>query len=218
MNLEQMDRMLARRLNDVPGDRWASDDRLEALNQAIYGIQAAINSVNDRAFVWVDNRTVTEGERHYSLPANLSHLFRVEWKGVGDTSYSRLKPRDYLLQEDERSSDSSSETDPTYARLGDKIILSWDPTAAEAALSSPIRIVYSPLLSVADPLDVPALHLGLHLLIVVEAQLILLGETGEPPEQVADVHRRLTSRIPLYYDWSSEHQEQLWIDTRYLEQ
>lgn len=185
--------VLRRRIMEAsPGDNWTDTVLNDVLNVALADTQKDVMEVDPLAFVNIAQQSLTAGLEFYAKPAGMWYELQVQRLNSAGTRYDDLERRDYVVG---RAADTESGTS-TYALLGRHIAIHPIPSAS---VTNGLQIIYVPTLAMSDDADVPEIHLGLHMLIVLRAHRLLSGETGESVAEVKDLTEEYRAAIPSFY-------------------
>lgn len=201
--------LLRRRLNETSADLWQDADLNDLLNAGAHRTEKEVLKVDPLAFIYIDQLDIAANQVFYAKPQGFWYEMEVGYKDSADvTGYRELVKRPYWVA---RASASGGEV--VYAHLGRFFALYPKPSVSVAA---GLQLLYVPTLSMAADSDVLDIHLALHMAVVVEAQLLALGETGDSRKELREEKADLVADIPLYYQSSAGAPDRLSIDVASL--
>lgn len=183
--------MLRRRLQERVADQWTDAELNELLNLGLLEIQKSVLQVDPLAIIWIDVDDIVAGQEFYEVPPGMWYEFEVGVKtSASDADFTILDPCSYHTR---RSLSSGA---GRYSRLGKYISIRPIPTGS---VVDGLQVRYVPSLSMSNDSDVPDLNLGLHLGIVLWAQILALGESLEDSGPTQATLKGLIEQIPLFY-------------------
>jgi hypothetical protein len=195
---------LRRRLQEEVADRWQDTDLNKNLNMAEAEIQKEVMKVDPKAFVYTDRADVVNAQELYEWPAGCWYDVELRLKDSG----GEYHPIDRISLHDKW--DPTSRVTSCYYRLDAKHFgLVPVPTTN---LAAGIELLWVPTLSMALDTDVPPLHIGLHYAIVLMAELISMGDTGDANDETVKELARIINSIPQYYLLSASTPPRLSVD------
>jgi hypothetical protein len=188
-----MREVLRRRVMEAaPGENWVDTDLNEILNDALVQAQKDVMVLVPDAFVNIAQQNLTASLEFYARPAGIWYELFVQVLNATTGRYEDIEQRDYVDGRQKVSSDSTT----TYALLGRHFAIHPIPSAT---VVNGLQTIFVPTLSMSDDADVPELHLGLHMLVVLWAHRMLVGETGEQVGEIKDLIDEYRAAIPTYY-------------------
>lgn len=198
--------LLRRRLNDSSGDNWTDAELNDLLDEGLHLVQKEVMKFVPDAFMHIYQGPVTIADEFYPLPDGFWYELSVGIRAnSGSTTFAVIERGNY-----DRDRGNAAGTTPGYDIRGRFIV--FMPRFSFNHLSG-FEIQFVPTLSMSSDALAPDIHQGLHLAVVVQAQLIALGETIESPTPASDQLKRLIDDIPLFYQRGGEAQ-QLRLDAR----
>jgi hypothetical protein len=191
--------LLRRRLNDSSGDNWTNVELNELLNEGLHLIQKEVLKFLPDAFMHVYHGPVTIADEFYPLPDGFWYELSVGIRSSSSaTTFGIVTRGNY-----DRDRGNAAGTTPGYDIRGRFIVFmprfSFDH-------ASGFELQFVPTLSMSSDALAPEIHQGLHLGVVVQSQLIALGETIESPTPAAEQLKRIIDDIPLFYQRGGEAQ------------
>lgn len=199
MNLSTMRTLVRRRVQEKAGDQWTDEDIDEVINVALQQVQKVIIRTEPESFLKISHTALVSGTELYPHPTDMWAEIEVAIKDVSaPRGYTPLDKGDYAMVS-KRTSEGST---PQYARFGKNFFIGPMPTENVA---QGLRIIYTPMVTVAGDNTVPEIHLALHIAIVYWAQIILLGETSESTKDIREVlwgedgRSGILGDVSLYY-------------------
>jgi len=190
MNLVQMRTMLRRNVQDVASVQWSDAECNEALNMAYHMIQGEIQIVAPESLITWDYMNIVSGTNWYPLPPSFG-IVAVSLRASTADPYVKLTHKIY---EDIVGLDTGYTQ--YYTIRGEWIGIFPAPTAN---VSLGIELMHVSIHSLADDNEVAKIKLPLHLAIVLQAQIILLGDTSEDTKISEGKYQKLMGSIPKWY-------------------
>lgn len=198
--------LLRRRLQDSSGANWSDVELNDLLDEGMRLVQKEVMKFVPDAFMHIYQAPVTSVDEFYPLPDGFWMELLVRLKGSATaTDYTTLERGNY-----DRDRENAASTTPAYDIRGRFIVFMPRPNFNA---NPGYEIQFVPTLSLPSDTLAPEIHQGLHLAIVIHAQLIALGETLESPTSAAEQLKRLLDDIPLFYQRGGEAQT-LRLDAR----
>ncbi len=140
---------------------------------------------------------MTSVDEFYPLPDGFWQELSVALKAnAGSTTFTVIERGNY-----DRDRGNAAGTTPGYDIRG-RFIVFFPRISFNANPGYELQFV--PTLSMSSDSLAPDLHQGLHLAVVVQAQLIALGETLQSPSAAAEELKNLIGDIPLFYQRGGE--------------
>lgn len=193
MNRSTMRSVLRRRVMEAaPGENWTDANLNEILNDALVQAQKEVMALVPDAFVHIARQNLVAAQEFYAQPAGIWYELHVQTLNASTGRYDDIEQRDYSVGRTKTSADSEI----TYSILGRHFAIHPIPVAA---VTDGLQTIFVPTLSMSDDADVPEIHLGLHMLIVLWAHRMLVGETGEQVAEIKDLIGEYRAAIPSYY-------------------
>lgn len=211
MNREQMRDLLRRRLDEPTPDDFTDAMLDDILGMSLGRVQTRIMAYDPSAFVAINRKDLTAGQKFYDNPADYWHTYIVEVKDASSGQYSVVRPMQYvdtLVQTP--GAQPVSDGLQRYARFGRKQIALFPVPTQNVA--DGLQHTYCQHLEMATDESVPDIPIALHLLIVLRGQLIAMGETHEDVKGLLAEIASLEGEIPSYYQRSGDTPETLPID------
>jgi hypothetical protein len=212
MNRALMRTMLRRRVDDVEEEVWADSDLDQILIVATQLMETHVLEIDAEAFIQIDTAHIVSGQKEYEKPAGMLHEIALLKLGSDGVTYTRIRRLDYN-QILEREADGGSSSETVYAHMGRYLVLSPTPSAS---VTAGLRAVYVPSLTLAEDTDIPPMPLPLHIGVVMEADLLLQGETGEGAEgkdaKTSKDLANIKNSIPKYYRKSVADEQRVRLD------
>lgn len=198
---------LRRRLQEETADRWEDTDLNKNLNLALVEIQKEIMKVDPKAFLYIDRADIVEDQELYEWPAGC--WYDVELRTLESGEYSPID-RISMHEKWQRDRDEDDGSRVTYYRY-DSRYFGLAPTPS-ADVANGLELVWVPTLTMAEDEDTPPLHLGLHYAVVLMAELISMGDTGDANDETVKELARIVNSIPQYYILSASTPGHLSLD------
>ena len=209
MNLSAIRTVLRRRINDVVSEVWDDSALNAVINMAYQRIEIEILKTDPEAFIETATCSVVANQSTYRKPTN--SLYEIALLGL-DTSTSLYTTR-YERKDYNQVFSRSTGATTVYVHLGNYYLISPTPTQS---LTAGLEVQHVPALVLSADTDVPVVHLNLHRAIILDADLLLQGETGEGEEAKAVKTQKdrdeLLATIPSYYRRSAADPQKVRID------
>jgi hypothetical protein len=199
---------LRRRLQEYSPDLWLNTDLNRALNFAAMEMQKEVMKVDPEAFRFVDRTDIVNAttfeKQFYEFPAGCWYESAVQILG-DDGKYGKPLVRIPYLEVLDRT-----DGEPRYARFDRSYFLLSPPPDADRA--NGIQLTWTPTLTMANNIDELPFHTGLHLGVVMFAEMIALGDSGEARDDTLKDLARIINSIPQYYLASGSTPSALIVD------
>jgi hypothetical protein len=189
--------LLRRQIKDPPsGGDWQEPELDALLNAGLLQIQRLIKQAVPHAFISTDTIDLISGTSLYALsllsPAPW-WIYSIRKLDSSSGSYAKIdkKPYSYL-----QSYTDTDETTTIWARIGRNIAIAPTPTTSQTA---GLEVVYEPLLTMTLDADIPAIHDGLHMAIVLWAKILASEESDEQMDATRKTLAEMLVDISSYY-------------------
>lgn len=191
--------MLRRRLQDSSSDNWTDVELNDILDEGLRLVQKEVMKFVPDAFMCVVQAPLQANVEFYPLPDGFWNELLVGIKGaVTDTTFTTIERGIY-----DRDRGQAVSCKTKYDIRGRFITFMAIPAIS---VNPGYQIQFVPTLSMAVDGLAPDIHQGLHLAVVVGAQIIALGETLESGTPATDLYGKLVADIPLFYQRGGEAQ------------
>jgi hypothetical protein len=179
-------------MESSPGENWDDPALNQALNDGLVKAQEEVMEIVPDAFVHIVQQDLVAAQEFYARPSGIWYELFVQRLDSTSSRYVDIEERDYALGRIKTDADS----EVTYSILGRHFAIHPIPPTT---IVNGLQTIFVPTLSMSDDGDVPELHLGLHMLIVLWAHRILVGETGEQVGEIKDLMTEYRASVPRYY-------------------
>jgi hypothetical protein len=188
---------LRRRLQEDVADRWSDADLNLALNHGLIELEKEILKVDPEAFSYIDRADIVANQEYYEWPDGIWYERELRYLNSSPAlplTYTSMRRINFNERADGAHTDASV---TCYARFDrERFVLAPVPTAS---IVNGLEIVYVPSLSMAQDTDHPPVHLGLHLAVVLFAEIISLADVGDGSDETIKDLARMINSIPQYY-------------------
>jgi hypothetical protein len=187
MTRSTMRTMLRRVLNEPVEDQFTDISLNDLLHNALLLVEKEVLKVSPQEFAEWELGDITAAKDLYPLPTRFIREYRVELLDAAG-KYNKLDKHEYdeLVDDDLEG----------YALLGRYICLRPIPNTTRA---NGLRLVYCPVLTMAEDTDTPAIPDALHLAIVLWAKALACEETGEPTEATRQRITEMLLDLPMWW-------------------
>jgi hypothetical protein len=182
--------LLRREIQEETADQWSDIQLNTALDFGVFQVEKAILGVDAEAFVHVYKINIESGKDWYPLPT--SFVREIEVGLLEGTGYSVIPAIEYA----ESRGANAPASDTRYSIIGRYIALTPVPSAN---LTDGLRLLFVPVLTMAEDTDTPDIPDVLHVAAVLYAKMLLLEETGEPLDGTERQVARIMADLPLWY-------------------
>lgn len=200
-NRSQLRSGLRRLIQETVADQWTDDNLNEALNESLQSIQEIILMIDPEAFMVWQTRNITKDVRYYLRPTDI--IWDVEFSYSDDPASKDYDPLDRVPFRSLRSDSGGRKhtevpSDPNlqYAKVGAYHYLGWNP---DKTIEDALQSVYVPWLTMDEDEDVPAISLGYHRMIKVDAAIKILQETPEDTTKLEEERAEFVEKLRRYY-------------------
>ncbi len=190
---------LQRLLQDTSATEWTVPELDEIINESMQSLQEFILMIDPEAFVVFQSRNIVAAERYYLRPVDIVWDMELGFSETPDsTDYAPLtrKPFYELRENDEGRPYTDADLQGCYAKVGNYYYLGWLP---DKAITEGLQVVYTPWLAMDEDTDVPALSLGFHRMIKVDAAIKILQETPDDTTKMEKERAEFIEKIQRYY-------------------
>lgn len=198
-NRSQLRAGLRRLVHESEADQWTDEELNEVINEAMQSVQELILMVDPEAFTVWQTRDLVANQRYYLRPVDIIWDVELGFSATPDsTDYRPLKRVPF--QELRTNSGDRTYTEPSdqgvYAKTGNYYYLGWNP---ESAITNALQVVYTPWLAMDEDEDVPAISLGFHRMIKIDAAIKILKETPDDTTELEKERAEYVDKIMKYY-------------------
>lgn len=177
---------LRRMLNEPVADQWDDAALNEFLAHGVLMIEKEILKTSPQEFAKWATDDLEANKDAYPLPTDFIRELRIELKdAAGDYQPQPCFEYDSLMDDEPNG----------YAIMGRFIHLRPTPTAA---VVDGLRLVYVPVLTMAEDSDTPAIPDFLHIAAVLWAKTLANEETGEQVEATKARITEMVLDLPLW--------------------
>jgi hypothetical protein len=169
--------MLKRRLHEPPTEdgEWTNAELNTLLNEGYKITLLAALEGNPEEAVYEATANLVADQNTYTWPTDL--INEIEVNIYDGSKYVPLAPASYEFCR----TLTTSGTPTHYARYGRFVYLAPAPSAS---LVDGLKLVYVPFLGLSEETSIPQLRAQWHPLIVLNAQILALGETADQSASV----------------------------------
>jgi len=172
MTRSQMRVLLKRRLNEpTAGDQWANAELNELLNLGLQATETFLLAADPEAVVRKSQCATVTGQNEYGWPTDMLYEIEVSLLNATSGAYDVVSKRPFADIRDLTTSETQC-----YAHWGRYCYLAPAPAAGVAA---GLRITHVPALTMADDTSVPKIPAQWHMMVVLNAQILALGEGAD---------------------------------------
>lgn len=187
MTRSTMRALLRRQVQEATADQWSDVDLNEALNVGLLMAEKEILKIDKLAFAYMYAIDLVGAKDNYPLPTAFMFEHSVEMLVSGQ--YKRIPRLDYIDRENHSGSDYR------YSILGRYLFLKPAPTSS---VTSGMRLLFCPVLTMAEDTDTPEVDDSLHVAIVAAAKILLMEDTAESAESARRRLAESVADLPLY--------------------
>jgi hypothetical protein len=192
MTRAAMEAMLARRLNEpTAGDQWTPAERKELLNAGLQATQMKLLECDPSAVLRKSRCDLVAAQHEYEWPVEMVYEVEVALKNASTGEYTVIDKKPYDVVRDNTGAEATQ-----YAHWGRYCYLAPAP---ESALVAGLQAIFVPLLTMADDTSVPDLPMQWHMAVVLNAQILALGEGADSAKSA------MAEREALYGQLAAGH-------------
>lgn len=171
--------VLRRRLQEDTADNWTDSELHELINEAYFWVQMEFYKLNPDGLVHIDYTTIEAGKSIYPWARGFMYVKELGFLDTSDPlGYRDLgQPRDFWIMRKQPPT-----VDITWSNLGRHFILFPKP---DFTITDGLQKIWVGTLGLANDNDVPELPFN-HMSIVVRAQMMAYGETGDSSKELRD--------------------------------
>lgn len=219
MTRAQLRGWLRRRLQETSATIWQDDVLNLYINEGLHELAAALALAEPEFALFTDVRDIEVDKELYQVPSNCDRVIEVWFKGPGETDYFQL---DYRRRRDQNNSDHrhfDSFTGENFDQPRRSSVVSYGiqgqfirihPTP-ETDIDDGLRLVYVPIVSLAEDAESPPIAANIQRGAVLAAQLYAYGDTAESTDKAAvqEELNMVLNRIKSTYDRNADNDELL---------
>lgn len=212
MNRGQLRAGLRRMCQDTANEQWSDDELNETLNHSLQSVQEFILMLDPEAFAVWETRSVTKDERYYLRPVDIIYDFELGFSSdPAKSDYAPLTRRPFqeLREGDGGRSYTEASAAGVYAKIGSYYYLGWNP---DKDIADGLQVIYTPWLVMDEDEDVPAISLGFHRILMVDAAIKILQDTPEDTAKLEKERSEFLEKIIRYYRSSSTSPDTISLD------
>jgi hypothetical protein len=183
-------RTLVKRRVQEPGDTHWTDAEIDAaINLAYQAAQARHLENYPEAYIRVDRADLVADQHEYAKPEGIISLIELAVKDSVTGLYTPIESESFNVLRERNAGSTSVQK---FADLGRWWYL--DP-APSASVVGGLQATIVPALSLPADTSVPQLPAPWHMVLVINTQIILLGETSDAVEQLIVERDLLYTRL-----------------------
>lgn len=186
-------------IQDTAAADWSVAELNEIINESMQSLQEFILMIDPEAFTVWQKRSIVANERHYLRPVDMIWDVEFGYSATPATlDYAPLErvPFQQLRSDSGGRTYAAADGAGTYAKTGNYYYLGWTP---DAAITDGLQTIYTPWLAMDEDTDVPALSLGFHRMIKIDAAIKILQETPQDTSKMELERAEFMEKIKRYY-------------------